>query len=79
MGLSMAERTAVTREMAIRYTRAGKKERGVILDELCALANWTRRHARRRLSQVPLAGHLPTPRPPVRPRTYNDDVLVVCR
>ncbi len=79
MGLSMAERRAVTREMAIRYTRAGKKERGVILDELCALTCWTRRHARRRLSQVLLAGQLPARRPPVRPRTYDDEVLGTLR
>ena len=34
MGLSMAERKAVTREMAIRYRKAPKKQKKLILDEL---------------------------------------------
>ena len=37
MALSMRERQAITREMARRYARAGKRERGLMLDELCAL------------------------------------------
>ena len=31
----MAERQALTREMARRYARASKKQRGLMLDELC--------------------------------------------
>ena len=37
MGLSMAERKAVTTQMAKRFARASKKEKGGILVELCAL------------------------------------------
>lgn len=79
MGLSMAERRGVTREMAIRYTRITKRERGVMVSELCALTGWTRRHARRRLSQIPLTGSPPQRRTPVRPRTYDDEVIAILR
>jgi hypothetical protein len=71
VGLSMAQRKAVTKQMAKRYARAGKKEKGLMLDELCELTGWTRRHARRALtSPAPIRA----PKPP-RPRTYGTDVL----
>ena len=49
MALSMRERQAITREMARRYRRAGKRERGLILDELCALTGYNRSYAARLL------------------------------
>ena len=49
----MAERKAVTKQMARRYQKAPKKEKTRTLDELCELTGWTRRHARRALTQVP--------------------------
>ncbi len=73
MGLSMAERKAITKQMARRYKRASKSEKGRMLDELCALTRWTRRHARRSLLaalQAP-AGRARRP----RPRTYGQEVL----
>ena len=45
----MAQRKAVTKQMARRYSKASKAEKGRMLDELCALTGWTRRHARRSL------------------------------
>jgi hypothetical protein len=69
----MAERKAVTKQMAKRYEKAGKAQKGKMLDELCALTGWTRRHARRALREA-----LRTPIPPARrprPRTYGPDVL----
>jgi hypothetical protein len=73
VGLQMAERKAVTKQMARRYAKASKKDKGVMLDELCALTGWTRRHARRALAE---AIH-PSPRParPPRPRIYGPEVL----
>src|SRR6058998_3156267 len=71
VGLSMAQRKAVTKQMANRYRRAGKKEKGLMLDELCELTGWTRRHARRSLLEP--ARTSPTRIP--RPRIYGEDVL----
>jgi hypothetical protein len=72
VGLSMAERKAITKEMARRYARASKPEKGRMLDELCALTGWTRRHARRALTTA-LAPRRDPPLPP-RPRTYGREV-----
>jgi hypothetical protein len=40
MGLTLAERRAVTETTAIRYAQADKRTKGVILDELCATTGW---------------------------------------
>ncbi len=73
----MTERKAVTKQMAKRYARASKGEKSRMLDELCELTGWTRRHARRALGraieQTPFS-----PRPP-RPRTYGPEVLEALR
>jgi hypothetical protein len=50
VGLSMTERMAVTKQMARRYAVASKSDKGAMLDELCVLTGWTRRHARRALT-----------------------------
>jgi hypothetical protein len=71
VGLSMAQRKAVTKQMSTRYARAGKKEKGLMLDELCELTGWTRRHARRAL-------HTPPPSAATkasRPQIYGEEVL----
>jgi hypothetical protein len=73
VGLSIVERKAVTKQMASRYRRAGKADKGRILDELCALTGWTRRHARRALAQT----RLPAPEQERRgrPRIYDQEVI----
>lgn len=77
MGLSMAERKAVIRQMASRYQKASKTDKGVMLDELCALTGWTRRHARRALVQALGSAQ---PREPVpRPRIYDEEVAEALR
>ena len=73
MGLSMAERRAVTKQMARRYVKASKGEKGAMLDELCALTGWTRRHARRALAAA-VAGPQQA-RARTRPRTYGPEVF----
>jgi transposase InsO family protein len=79
MGLTLAERKAVTEATAIRYAQADKRTKGVILDELCATTGWHRNHARKALTRA-LQPRLVSPRSP-RPPTYGPDViaaLTVC-
>ncbi len=86
MGLSMAARKAVTKEMALRYRKVSKANKGVILDELCALAGWHRDYARRALRSVAAQPksrgqgkrRTPPPRKP-RPPLYDDQVIGVVR
>src|SRR5208337_413083 len=49
MGLTLAERRAVTEMTAIRYVVADRRVKGRILDELCANTGWHRNHARKAL------------------------------
>jgi hypothetical protein len=79
MGLTLAERRAVTETIAVRYILASKREKSRILDELCATTGWHRNHARKALKSA-LQPKIVTPRSP-RPVTYGDDViaaLVLC-
>lgn len=73
----MAERKAVTKQMARRYGKATRTEKGAMLDELCALTGWSRRHARRALAEA-LSGKPQRPRKP-RPRIYGQDVIEALR
>ena len=47
MGLTMKEKKAVTREMARKYKRATKKQKGKILDTLTGLTGYNRSYAAR--------------------------------
>jgi hypothetical protein len=79
MGLTLAERRAITETTAIRYSLASKGGKGRILDELCANTGWHRNHARKALTAA-LQPKILTPRSP-RPVKYGSDViaaLTVC-
>ena len=72
MGLTMAERKAVTKTMAKRYRAASKAEKTKMLDELCSLSGWTRDHARRALRLAWQETDPPARAP--RPRIYDQEV-----
>ena len=79
MGLTLAERRAITETAATRYQLAGKRGKSRILDELCANTGWHRSHARKALKAA-LRPKIVTPRRP-RPMKYGPDViaaLTVC-
>ncbi len=72
MGLTMSQRQAVTKTIATRYRRAGKAEKGRILDELCATTGWHRSHARKALGESlrPWVAQARRPRPLERGRGH---------
>jgi hypothetical protein len=74
----MGQRKAVTRAIATRYRRAGKADKGKILDELCATTGWHRSHARKALAAAGRPALVPAPRRPRTP-TYGPDALVALR
>lgn len=79
MGLTLAERKAVTETTAVRYLLEGKRGKSRILDELCANTGWHRNHARKALKAA-LAPKIVIPRSP-RPLRYGPEViaaLTVC-
>lgn len=78
MGLSMGQRKAVTRAMAVRYRSASKGSKAVMLDELCALTGWQRDHARKAL-RVALRPRSVGRRRPRRGVVYGDDVVAALR
>lgn len=79
MGLTLAQRRAITQTIAARYQLASKRGKSRILDELCANTGWHRSHARKALKAA-LAPRIVTVRSP-RPATYGPEViaaLTVC-
>jgi len=80
----MAERKAVTGQIADRYRKASKKHKQLILEELCALTGWHRDHARRALRATWLArkGTFRRRRPAAsrrRPVVYDERIIGIVR
>jgi hypothetical protein len=74
MGLTLAERRAVTEMTAIRYVVADRRVKSRILDELCANTGWHRNHARKALKAA-LQPKVVAPRRSPRPPIYGPNVI----
>lgn len=74
MGLTLAERKAVTEMTAIRYVVADRRVKSRILDELCANTGWHRNHARKALKSA-LQPKVVVLRRSPRPPTYGPNVM----
>lgn len=77
MGLTMSERRAVTKKLALEYRRGEKARKGQILDQICELNGWHRNHARKALTQA-LMLKVVQPRPS-RPPIYGEPVVAALR
>ena len=74
MGLTLAERRAVTEMTAIGYVVADRRVKSRILEELCANTGWHRNHARKALKTA-LQPKVVAPRRSPRPPVYGPDVI----
>jgi hypothetical protein len=77
MELTMSERRAVTRKLALEYGRSTRAGKGRILDQICELTGWHRNHARKAL-KLALVIREVRARPP-RPPLYGEPVMEALR
>ena len=74
----MAARREITKRFARQYARAGKADKGALLDALTAATGWTRDHARRAIRQAAArTGAARDQQRKPRGRKYSYDALVV--
>lgn len=81
MPLTLKERQAVVKELAVHYRRAGKGDKGRILDEACQLLGYNRTYAARVLRQPPQRSARTGGRRPGSGRKpiYDDEVITALR
>jgi hypothetical protein len=77
MELTMSERRAVTKKLALEYGRGSKVRKGQILDQVCELNRWHRNHARKALKQA-LVLRVVKERPVKQP-LYGEPVITALR
>jgi hypothetical protein len=76
--LAMATRRDLTKKYAKAYQQAAKKDKGRMLDELCAVTGWSRVNARRAIRQASARqGPASAKKRKPRARKYSYDALVV--
>jgi hypothetical protein len=75
MGLTLAQRQAVGRQVAGRYRAAGKADKSTILDELCQTNGWHRDHARKVLRSALRPKPVGRKRKSASRQVYGADVI----
>src|SRR6202165_2705888 len=74
----MGTRREITAAGADRYRSAGRRDKGRILDELCAVTGWHRRHAVRALaSDVRISPEARRQRSPTYGATIRDALVAL--
>jgi hypothetical protein len=76
--LSLAARREITKKYAREYARAGRQEKGRMLDALVTTTGWTRDHARRAIRNAAARrGAAREQQHKPKPRKYSYDALIV--
>lgn len=75
----MQERQAILRELVKRYRKAGKKEKGAVLDEVVRLLGYSRPYAARRMRTYAHRGVPKEPPKRVRKTSYGPETRIPLR
>src|SRR5467141_2462065 len=76
--ISMGARREITAAVVDRYRSAGRADKGLILDELCAVTGWHRKHAVRALaSHVAISPEARRQRRPTYGATIRDALVAL--
>jgi hypothetical protein len=76
--ISMGARREITAAVVDRYRSAGRADKGLILDELCAVTGWHRKHAVRALAiQVAISPEARRQRRPTYGATIRDAMVAL--
>lgn len=75
----MTTRHQIAKGFALEYAKATKREKGILLDNLCAATGWSRANARRRVTTefAKITGKAPVPIPKRRHRTYQPATITL--
>lgn len=73
----MGARHEITGKFALAYARARKKDKGKVLDEVCAVTGWSRDNARRRLARAVGPSRVRKKTRRTRARKYSFDTVKV--
>lgn len=77
--LSMSQKQAITRQLKLQYRKAGKKDKGRILDQLVELTGYHRHYAALRLRQPWIKRKQRPVLKLSRPRIYDREVFLALR
>lgn len=76
-GLSMRAKHEITRKFARQYAAASKRDKGKLLDEVCAITGWSRDNARRQLTAARMPHRAGAKKRASRPLKYSTDSITV--